>query len=289
MKRTNYLNRLLIIFMMTYLSPLYATEVGLFWQMQSPAGKTSYLFGTMHSDDNRVTEFNDAVMNAIEETDAFVMETKPGGDSSHYFMQDTDLAALLTEAELDKVRALTDFHVMHYDQAIKMKPWLLSIVFSQSKPHTPFAQDNLLMRAAEDRGKTIQELETSEEHFTVIDDFTLDEQLTMLRAALRLTDAQKEKDFEQLLQIYLSGDSDAILALDKDITSSQIPKALWKKMHQRILIDRNKLMTVRAVKLANEQPTFIAVGAAHLAGEGGLLAAFKQAGYQVSLITGWLD
>ncbi len=145
------------------------------------------------------------------------------------------------------------------------------------------------MRAAEDRAKPILELETSEEHFTVIDDFTLDEQLTMLRAALRLTDAQKEKDFERLLAVYLQGDSDAILALDETISGNQIPKVLWEKMHQRILIDRNALMTMRAVTLANQQATFIAVGAAHLAGENGLIAAFKKAGYQLSPVTDWLD
>ena len=31
-----------------------ATEKGLFWKLESPTGKTSYLFGTMHTDDNRV-------------------------------------------------------------------------------------------------------------------------------------------------------------------------------------------------------------------------------------------
>jgi uncharacterized protein len=30
-----------------------ATEKGLFWKLESPSGVTSYLFGTMHTDDNR--------------------------------------------------------------------------------------------------------------------------------------------------------------------------------------------------------------------------------------------
>ena len=289
MKLSNYMSRLLFIIMLSYLPLIHATESGLFWRLQSPNGKVSYLFGTMHSDDNRITNFSSALYDAIEEVDAFVMETKPSQDTAHYFMQGDSLVAHLTDDELDSVRALADFHVMHYEQALKMKPWLLSIVFSQSKPHTPFAQDNLLMRAAEDRAKAILELETAEEHFTVIDDFTLDEQLTMLRAALNLTEEKKDRDFEQLLATYLSGDGEAILALDEALTGSQIPKPLWKKMQQRILVDRNMLMGKNAVAYADKQSVFIAVGAAHLAGENGLIAAFKKAGYTLSLAPNWIE
>ncbi|MFM9835516.1 MAG: TraB/GumN family protein, partial [Methylophilaceae bacterium] len=35
-----------------------AAEKGLFWKIESPTGVTSYLFGTMHTDDNRITNFS---------------------------------------------------------------------------------------------------------------------------------------------------------------------------------------------------------------------------------------
>ena len=35
-----------------------ATEKGLFWKLESPTGIVSYLFGTMHTDDNRITNFS---------------------------------------------------------------------------------------------------------------------------------------------------------------------------------------------------------------------------------------
>ncbi len=282
----HYLKQLLIYLSSTFLLSTSmlaeATEKGLFWQMEAPNGQVSYLFGTIHTDDNRVTDFSPAILAALKQVDLFVMETQPNSDPANFMMKQGSLKDRLTEPEMDQVKALTDFHVMHLDHALRMKPWLLAVVFSQSKPQTPYAQDNLLMRNAEDFGKAVQGLETSQEHFGIIDDFTLDDQLVMLRAALAMTEEQKEKDFERLIAVYLTEDSDALLGLDADLTGAGLPKALWQRLQTKLLDERNVLMAERAIELAQQQPTFIAVGAAHLAGEHGLIQAFKKAGYQLS-------
>lgn len=261
-----------------------ATEKGLFWKLESPNGQISYLFGTIHTDDNRVTDFPPQVHNALKSVDLFVMETTPNGNPANYLMPEGSLKTMLTETEMDQVRTLVDFHVMHLEQALKMKPWLLALVFSQSKPQTPYAQDNLLMRSAEDYLKPVKGLEENEEHFAVIDSFSVNEQLLMLRAALKQTQEEKEKDFEQLVEIYLQGDSDKLLALDTEMTGATLPKPLWKRMRAKLLDERNALMAQRALNLAKEQSVFVAVGAAHLAGEDGLINAFKQAGYTLTRV-----
>lgn len=260
----------------------HATELGLFWKMEAPNGQVSYLFGTMHSDDNRVTNFSPHILKALKSVDVFAMETMPNSKSANFSMKDSSLKAMLTEAELDRVYALADFHVMHRHKALRMKPWLLAIVFSQSKPQTPYAQDNLLMRGAQDFGKPVQGLETSEEHFGVIDGFSLDEQLTILRAVLKITDVQKERDFERLMAVYLSENSDKILALDSELSRAGLPKALWQKMLHKLLDERNVLMASRATELAKKQSTFVAVGAAHLAGDSGFIKQFTKAGYTLT-------
>ncbi len=108
------------------------------------------------------------------------------------------------------MRELADFHVMHLGAAMQMKPWLLAVIFDLTKPQTPFAQDNLLMRKAEDLGKEVVGIETSKEHFGVMDNFTLDEQLVMLRAVLKRAPEEKEANFEKLITAYIAGDSDNI-------------------------------------------------------------------------------
>ncbi|MES2579025.1 MAG: TraB/GumN family protein [Pseudomonadota bacterium] len=263
-----------------------ATEKGLFWKMESPTGIVSYLFGTMHTDDNRITDFSPSVIEALNSVDTFIMETKPDKqDPNALLMQDATLRELLTEQELEQVRELADFHVMHLDAAMQMKPWLLAVIFDLPKPQTPFAQDNLLMAKSEDLSKDIEGLESSKAHFGVMDDFSREEQLVMLRAVLKRTQTQKEADFERLMAAYLSGDSDKISALDEKITGGMLPKPIWTKMRTKLLDERNVVMAEGSIKAANEKPVFAAVGASHLAGKTGLINAFKKAGFKLTRMT----
>lgn len=262
-----------------------ATEKGLFWKMESPAGKVSYLFGTMHTDDNRVANVTPAMESALNSVDMFVMENESSNDQSAFLMQTGSLADKLTEAEFEQVRALADFHVMHLGAAMQMKPWLLAVIFDLPKPQTPFAQDNLLMRKAQDSEKDVVGIETSKAHFSIMDDFSIDEQMVMLRAVLKRTPERKEADFERLMAAYLDGDADKISALDEQITSGMLPQALWEKMRKKLLDDRNVVMAKRTLEMANATPVFIAVGASHLAGDSGLITAFKKAGYKLTPVS----
>ena len=261
-----------------------ATDKGLFWKLESPGGLTSYLFGTIHTDDSRVAEISPIVIAAIKQVDIFVMEVAENRDPSVMMLKEGNLASLLTEAEFEQVRELADFHVMHLGAAMQMKPWLLAVIFDLPKPQTPFAQDNLLMTKAEENLKVVIGIETAQEHFGVMDDFSMEEQMVMLRAVLKRTPVQKEADFERLMAAYLEGDSDKITALDEQITGGMLPKALWTKMRDRLLDKRNVVMAQRTIKVANEKPVFVAVGASHLAGDNGLIAAFKKAGFKLSVM-----
>lgn len=259
-----------------------ATDKGLFWKLESPTGVTSYLFGTMHSDDNRVADITPNTIEAIKAVDTFVMEVAENRDPSLFMLKSGSLASQLTNDEFEKVRELADFHTMHLGAALQMKPWLLAVVFDLPKPQTPFAQDNMLMTKAEENLKDVVGIETPQEHFAVMDDFSLEEQMVMLRAVLKRTQEQKEADFERLMAAYLDGDVSKIVGLDGQITGGMLPKELWAKMKERLLDRRNKVMAERALQMAGGKPVFIAVGASHLGGEDGLIEVFKKAGYKLT-------
>ncbi|MBA3696474.1 MAG: TraB/GumN family protein [Methylotenera sp.] len=260
-------------------------EQGLFWKVEAPSGKSIYLFGTMHTDDNRVTNFSPAINNALQSVDAFMVETLAPNDPSVFMMPDGNLKDVLTEKELDKVYDLAEFHVMHRDAALHMKPWLLAVVFDSPKPLTPFAQDNLLMTKSEDLGKEVIGIEDTKEHFGLMDSFTLDEQVTMLRAVLKRSPATKEKDFERLMSVYLAGDAKKVAALDEKITGGMLPAALWNKMREKLIDGRNAIMAQRIIEEAKKKNVFVAVGASHLAGRGGIVARLRDAGYKLMPVT----
>ncbi len=285
-----YLNILLkniIVFAVLILLNTNAlAEQGLFWKAESPNSKTIYLFGTIHTDDNRVASFSPAVVDALRSVDAFMMETQASKDNSVLLMPNGSLDSMLTEAELEKFYQLVEFHVMHRDVALRMKPWLLAAIFDSPTPLTPFAQDNLLMAQAKDFGKEVIGIESAAEHFSVMDSLTQSEQLTMLRAVLKRSQQVKQRDFERLIQAYLQGDAEKLTALNSKITGGMLPKALWVKMRKKLLDERNAVMAERALQQANEKTLFVAVGASHLSGQTGLIARLRQAGYQLSAVKG---
>lgn len=265
-------------------SPLQAAEKSLFWQLESPNGQVSYLFGTMHTDDNRVTDFSPAVLKALKSVDTFMLEVAETPKAEWLRMPQGDLKQTLSETELDQVAALADKHVMPMATVLTMKPWLLAVVFDLPKPQTPFAQDFLLKAKAEEFDKQVLGLETPQAHFGVMDSLTMDEQFLMLRAVLKRSEAQKEKDFERLMRAYLSGDAERVAHIDEALTGGILPPALWQRLRVKLLDERNVGMAARGIAQAQQEKVFIAVGAAHLAGPSGLIQAFKQAGFKLTAI-----
>jgi hypothetical protein len=255
---------------------------GMFWKAESASANTIYLFGTIHTDDNRVTDFSPVVISAIKSSDAFMMETLAPKDPSVLMMPVGSLKDMLTEAELEKVYELTEFHVMHRNAALRMKPWLLAAIFDVPRPITPFAQDNLLMAQAEDFGKEIIGIESTAEHFGVMDRISLDEQITMLREVLKRTPEAKERDYERLVQAYLKGDSEKLALLNAEITGNSMQKDLWERMRVKLLDERNALMAERILEAAKTKKLFVGVGASHLAGQAGLLVMLKNAGFKLT-------
>lgn len=263
-------------------SQLQAAGKSLFWQLESPAGQVSYLFGTMHTDDNRVTDFSPAVLKALKSVDTFMLEVAESPKPELLRMAQGDLKQTLSDTELEQVAVLADKHVMPLATVLQMKPWLLAVIFDLPKPQTPFAQDFLLKAKAEELDKQVLGLETPQAHFAVMDTLTMDEQVRMLRAVLKRSEAQKEKDFERLMRAYLSGDAERVAHIDDALTGGILPPALWQRMRVKLLDERNVSMAARAIALAQQEKVFVAIGAAHLAGPTGLIQAFKQAGFKLT-------
>lgn len=255
---------------------------GLFWKAESPHNKTIYVFGTIHTDDNRVTDFSPVVINALKSVDVFMMETLAPQNNSVLMMPDGSLKDMLSDSELDQLYELADFNVMHRSAVLRMKPWLLAAMFDSPRPLTPFAQDNLLMTKAEDFGKQVVGIESAADHFGTMDAFSLDEQLLMLRAVLKRTQEEKQRDYEALVQAYLQGNAETLATLNEKITGSILPPELWGRMRAKLLDERNLLMAERVIAEAAGKNVFVGVGASHLAGKDGLLARLKQAGFKLS-------
>lgn len=261
-----------------------ASDNGLLWKIEAPSGKTSYLLGTIHTDDQRVTEFSPKIIEAFNQTEVFMMETLPPRDPSIFMLKQGTVAELVTEKEFDQIRELADFHSMHIEAAMRMKPWLLAVIFDLPKPKSLFSMDELLLAKSEEKLKTIKGLEKTSEHFSVLDSISIDDQMVMLRAVLKRSQKEKERDYEKLIKTYQSGDLKKISDLDEAITGDMLPKALWANMKIKLIDERNVGMANGLMTQASDNTVFAAVGASHLGGEGGILNRLRDAGYKVSAV-----
>lgn len=265
--------------------PALAAGQGLLWKVNAGEhAPISYLFGTIHADDPRVTELDDSVNQALHSASIFMMEVLPSNDMAPYLMPAPGLAPHLKPAELEQVQALAEQHGLEQKLALRMKPWLLAMVFDLPQAQSPYTLDVQLYLQAQQAGKQVQALEGMQEHFSALESLSLQEQIQMLRTVLARSQAQKEADFELLVQAYLSGDLARVAALDEQLSGNGLSPALWQKLKLLLLDERNVCMAARIAKLARQQSLFVAVGAAHLPGQGGIIERLQQAGFKVELV-----
>jgi len=273
---------ILVILLLNIVPLAYANERGLFWKLKAPNGSTHYLFGTMHTDDNRIIKFLPIVKKSVNASDLLLVEIAPNDHSQNLLMQNHSLATDLNETELKQIKKLAEFHVMHFENVIRMKPWLLAIIFDSPKPHTEFNQDYLLTAMAEDLDKEVIGLESSKEHFATMDSLSNDEQLIILRAVLKKTEKEKLSDYNLLMKHYISGDVEQIRKTDERLTGKLMSEAMWAKIKVQLMDERNKKMVAKIKELSKDKQLFIAVGASHLAGQDGLLSQLRQSGFKMS-------
>lgn len=273
---------ILVILLLNTISVVSANDRGLFWKLKAPNGLTHYLFGTIHTDDNKIINFLPIVKQSLNRSDLLLVEIAPDDHAKNLFMNNHSLTSDLNEVELNQIKKLSEFHVMYFENVIRMKPWLLAIIFDSPKLNTEFNQDFLLMAMAADLDKDVSGIETSQEHFAIMDSLSMDDQLVMLRSVLKKTEKERLSDYNLLMKEYLSADLDQIRKTDEQVTGKLLPQDLWAKMKIQLMDERNKKMVTKIKEISKDKQLFIAVGASHLAGQDGLLNQLRQSGFEMS-------
>ena len=145
----------------------------------------------------------------------------------------------------------------------------------------PQGVDLWLAAAAKSRGLPIVGLETLDEQLRAL----LGQPPEVERAlalSLPQTLATIDDMFATLSKVYQEGDIGWIIAVSElQSTWANGPAAMPAGYRQRLIVNRNRTMHDRARSMVDEGGAMIAVGAAHLPGEDGLLRLFEQDGYTV--------
>jgi len=260
---------------------------GLLWKIEAPGVAANYLFGTIHSDDARVTALPEAVSRSLDASSRFVMEAIIDADAlvrmaEVMFFNDARTLEQVIGKQLytDTMKALAARGIPTLGVE-KQKPWAVMMALSIPPPKTGEYLDLVLQARATERNKPVSGLETVAEQLAVFDGLPLPDQVALLQDTVN-TQSDLEQIFGELHQAYLARDLAAIVTISEKNKPGD--ERLYDKVMDRLLAKRNLRMVERMAPILKQGGAFIAIGAAHLPGETGLLYQLEKAGYRVTVI-----
>jgi uncharacterized protein YbaP (TraB family) len=280
-----------------------ATEnaTALLWKVERAGKAPSYLFGTMHLTDDRVTALAAAAKAALANARRLVLEVddlSPGSFAkalvnARDLMMFTDgrrLEQLLGDTEFRKVAGILERSGMPAQLAGTFRPWVATLMLALSdceKQRVAQGQlplDLRLAREAEGLGIGVAGLETLEGQFRAMADVPEADQVEMLKASLRLYD-RVDDVVETTVQLYATRQLGAIWPLQLVLAEKVgVAAKVFDAAEQSLLTVRNLRMRDKALAHLDQGGAMIAVGALHLPGRQGLVALFREAGYTVTAV-----
>jgi len=259
------------------------------WKVTGKSGVV-YLVGSVHLLSNDFYPLQPALEAAYKDSDLLVEEV----DMAELTDPSAQLAllgkAMLPSATpLDKVISAETYAMLTKRaealglplEPFKMlKPWMVALTlvqmeWQQAGFDPQLGLDMHFYNQAKADGKTTQGLETAEYQISRLDGLTLQQQERMLAESLKELDDEKA-NMKKLVDAWRSGDSATV---EKIVLADLKTEPV---LYQRLLVERNRNWMPKIDALfARPKHALVVVGAAHLVGPDGLLAALKAKGYTV--------
>ena len=261
---------------------------GLLWKIEREGVEPSWVLGTMHVSDERVTTLKKPLVEILTKVDSLSLEVIfhdrliDEDNKSWKLPEGRRLRDILGKRMFDRLAERLDGYGVGVKQLDRLKPWVVANWFGPYSPEGGRRQsgmiflDHLLQLIAAERGARVYALETAEEQLDVFDGMPMRLQVDMLRHAMRPIKRSKT-EFERMVKLYLDSDIEAILG-SRAGKQLRVPE-FARVFNRRILDIRNKNMVERMARRLDEGNALIAVGAAHLPGRVGILNLLADKGY----------
>jgi len=170
-------------------------------------------------------------------------------------------------------------------QVNKLKPWVVYLNISgQFDSSIEFRPDlgieNYFFQRAKDAGKPTAGLETVQDQLDVFDSLPMKVQEAMLKETLAITDSKKrEQAFLHMVKSWHQGNLEGLEELVETMKT-------YPLFYKKLLVERNHNWVPQIEKfLTEDKNVLVIVGAAHLAGDDGLLTLLKGKGYELERVS----
>lgn len=266
----------------------FSYESQLLWKISGNGLKeSSYLYGTIHIMPKDKFSISPTIHQAIQASEVLAMEvdlnmdfkTKiqiaqemiiPGGKTLEDIMSKADYNSV-------KTFCLDSLHMKKgkFKKYIRLKPFFFSSVIAQEQMGKTASYEMEFNKIAKKRKKPTLGLESIQFQMQTINKISIEDQAKMM---LEEFGSNPTDQFDTMLNLYLKEDLDGLYELIASETS-QIPEFNYNFLELR---NTNWIPVIQ--KQIALQSTFIAVGAAHLPGETGVIDLLKAQGYIVEPI-----
>lgn len=275
---------------------------GNFWRADKD-GKTIHLIGTVHLYDARLDAYLDAMAPAIRGAGRIFLEMTEvekkqvadalARDPGLLLLTDgPSLPEMMSSEAWARVAQAAQARGIPSVLAAKLQPWYLSIILSV--PPCAMANlgtgggglDHLIAEIGAEAGIPMAALEPYDTLFQLFTAEPLEDQVEMMQAGLASA-RDNEHMFETLLANYFRQDHAAAWELSRILAhraggaDPADTDAMFDALHTRLLVERN-VAWMEHILTAPERHLLVAVGAAHLSGESGLLHQLGLAGYKLT-------
>ena len=271
-----------------------------FWLIEKEGIEPSYLLGTVHLSDPRLKRLPPAAEIALGRARQVAVETyfESGEDAASVLQGMTAetvssrfhrLSDHLSKEEFAKLVRLTKEAKLTPDELDRLNPWVAEMLIQgRSCEASRLEKGELVLDAwiagrAVQRGMALKKLETVAEQFEAMAAIPYEQQIAMLRYALAHDAQSADNEMETMIGLYLRRQVPAADALTRmRAPDPEIANAYLAAFWNIIISRRNERFLANAQPLIDKGRVFIAVGAAHLPGEHGLVRLLRDAGYRVT-------
>lgn len=266
------------------------SQKGLLWQIDKPGLTPSYLFGTIHSEDPRVTQLPSPVRSRFEKASSASFElmmdmpTMLKATGAMFFSGEQSLDKLIDKALYQSVIDAMRQHQLPEFMVNKLKPWAVVVTLSTPPMETGKFLDLLLYQEAQKLQKPTYGLETVQEQLAVFDNIPEADQITMLKDTVKNL-KKMPTVFKEMHDLYLQRDLTELLKYSiEEMKKGSDNLSLVEAFYKRVVDDRNIRMVERMEKRLKAGNAFIAIGALHLPGKKGVLKLLQYRGYRISAV-----
>lgn len=271
---------------------LAAYDAGRLWRVSRPGVPDSYVLGTIHVADDRVSALAPPVADALAKTRSLAMEIVPGPmiaeslDGLETLEGGATLASLVGPATYARVRVALMLQGLDDPSIERLKPWAALLRITRAVPPAPGVRslDENLFVAARVRKMNVWSLEAAEEQAASFDTIPLDTQVALLAHAA----ARRESPLavsEPAIQAWMRGDLAALAQLpSRAADRDPAMRVHYERLAKHIVHDRTTLLHHRLFLPLRSGRVFVAVGASHLHGDDGLLAMLARDGYRITRV-----